>query len=88
MARRGAREALAASPAIIPLYFPKNLNAGEFSSAIDSFYRDAENIPIPIIYAMGLVTLSANGAPPSVFTEMLASTKRMLAQPEDPKPNR
>ena len=84
----GAREALAASPAIIPLYFPKNLNAGEFSSALDSFYGDAESVPIPIIYAMGLVTLRANGAPPSVFAEMLASTKRMLAQPREPKPDK
>src|SRR5271166_4287768 len=40
-------------------YFPWSLKAGEFSKAIDRFYEVQENLPIPVVLALKVVTMKA-----------------------------
>jgi hypothetical protein len=75
----GATDAiLEAAPAQYSRYFDVNssLNFGEFSKAIDQFYREPENPPIPIIWAARIVTMKTNGATQRELDQVLSSMRR------------
>ena len=58
------------------------LTPEEVAKALDRFYDESENLPIPILQAMRLVTMKANGAPPADVAEALARTRRLIAEYE------
>ena len=82
----GSRDAFLVSPpsADTGTYFPQILTVAEFSAGIDRFYEEPANRPIPIIYAMGFVTMKADGVDPIEISKSLARTLRLIADPRQP----
>jgi hypothetical protein len=73
----GASEVLiVAARAEHPRYFPQSLNAAEFTKAVDRFYQEPENLPIPIVKTLQLVTMKANGDDPGVIDKAVATERR------------
>src|ERR1700733_9698429 len=64
-------------------YFPQSLDAKEFVKAIDQFYNQPENLPIPIMQAMRVITMRSAGADPiTIETEIAALRKDAAAFPK------
>jgi hypothetical protein len=61
-------------------YFPGGLTAGEFAKAVNQFYGDPTNLPIPIVYAMRVVTLKASGATASAVEDLTAFMRSKSTQ--------
>lgn len=57
-------------------YFPQSLSGDELVTAIDRFYEQPENLPIPIMQAMRIVTLRANGEDPTSVDKEIATLRR------------
>jgi hypothetical protein len=57
-------------------YFPANLVARELAKAVDHFYEEPENLPIPIVKALRLVTMRARGEDPGVVEKAIATERR------------
>lgn len=57
-------------------YFPASLKPDEFVKAVDAFYDQPENLPIPIMQAMRIVTLKANGEDPAAIDKEIAGLRR------------
>jgi hypothetical protein len=66
----GASEAL-----IVVALSPK-----EFVKAIDRFYQEPENLPIPVMHALKLAVMKANGEDPAVIDKMTASERRQALE--------
>jgi hypothetical protein len=66
-------------------YFPWTLRAGEFVKAIDRFYAVPENLPIEIVFALKIVTMTANGEDPAVIEKSTAYLRRAASNPDLPK---
>jgi hypothetical protein len=60
-------------------YLPKSLDYSELVTAIDRFYTEPENIPIPVIHAMRIVTAKTNGASPAVIEDTKAAIRKAIA---------
>lgn len=58
------------------VYFPNSLSSDEFIKAIDKFYDQPENLPIPIMQAMRMVTARVNGADPVAIEKEIATLRR------------
>lgn len=77
----GAAEAAAVtSPTEYPKYFGNALTIGEFITGIDRFYDEPANLPIPIIHALRLVTMKANGENPAAVERTTASIRRQMLE--------
>jgi hypothetical protein len=77
----GAAESMATvSVADFKKYFPQTLNFGESVKALDIFYEEPANVPIPVIWALRLITMKANGADPEAVERMTASIRRQAAE--------
>jgi len=74
----GVQEALAFLEGIFlrGTYFPPSLSVDEMISAVDRFYEQPENLPIPIMQAFRMVTLKANGSDPAPLERELAKLRR------------
>ncbi len=59
--------------------FPKNLSFEELRKAMDRFYDEPENLPIPLIVGQTIVTLKANGESPQLIAEMIADARKNIA---------
>ncbi|HEV1284936.1 MAG TPA: hypothetical protein VNU44_06480 [Bryobacteraceae bacterium] len=58
------------------VYYPASLRVEEFIKAIDRFYNQPENLPIPIMQAMRMVTARANGSDPAAIEKEIATLRR------------
>ena len=63
--------------------FPRSLNVGEFAMAIDKFYREPENLPIPVFFGLKVVAMKVNGEDPAVVDKVLSAVRQW---PQFPKP--
>jgi len=57
------------------VYYPASLGPSEFIKAIDRFYEQPENLPIPIMQAMRMVTARANGGDPAAIEKEIATLR-------------
>jgi hypothetical protein len=75
----GATDAiLEAAPTEYSKYFDvqSGLTFGEFTKAVDRFYEEPENLPIPIVWAARVVTMKTNGATAKELDQILSSMRR------------
>jgi hypothetical protein len=75
----GATDAiLEAAPGKYSKYFDvqSSLTFGEFVNAIDRFYKEPENLPIPIVWAARVVTMRTNGATEKELDQVVSSMRR------------
>lgn len=63
-----------------PVYFTYNLSGEEFVKAVDRFYQEPENLPIPIMHALKLVTLKADGEDPDRIAKLVATERRRAVE--------
>jgi hypothetical protein len=61
----------------VPVYFPRALNLSETLTALDQFYAEPANLPIPIFAGMSIVTLEANGAAREKIDSELSIARRI-----------
>ena len=67
-------------------YIATQLSTGEAGEAVDRFYAEPENLPIPVTGALVVVTMRANGAAQSSINDVLSFSRRLaLSAPEQQK---
>jgi hypothetical protein len=59
---------------------PQSLSIIEVSKALDRFYADPENIPIPVIRAMHIVALKTMGLEPDRLEREVALERRLASE--------
>jgi hypothetical protein len=79
----GIAEAVSLTSGDVFRYFGRNLNAAENAKAVDRFYEDPGNLPVPVSFALQIVAMKANGEKPEAVETFTASVKRAIidAQP-------
>ena len=65
--------------------FPRSLNVGEFAMAIDKFYREPENLPIPVFFGLKVVAMKVNGEDPAVVDKVLSAVRQSANSPKPPE---
>jgi hypothetical protein len=68
--------------------FPRGLQVGEFALAIDQFYREPENLPIPVFFGLKVVTMKVNGEDPAVVDKILSAVRQSASGPKPPESER
>ena len=76
----GMAEATVLAKADIFRYFAKGLKATEDAMAVDKFYEDPGNLPVPVLFAMQIVAMKANGEAPDSVENFTATLKRMILE--------
>jgi hypothetical protein len=63
---------------------PTSLTFGEIALAIDAFYKDSTNAPMPVPFAIRYVKRKAEGATEAELNTMQASFRKMLSDLTSP----
>jgi hypothetical protein len=61
-------------------YFPRNLHADKIAEAVDKFYSQPENLPIPIVGAFLVVSLRAGGTSDKFVDEIISDMRETAAK--------
>jgi len=61
-------------------YFPPALTMGEMVAAMDQFYKEPENMPIPLLFSQVAVTLKANGASDAEVSKLVSALRKAVQQ--------
>jgi hypothetical protein len=68
-------QAMAQAEKQYEVYFPANLRLGEITDAVDKFYSQTENLPIPIVGAFTIVAMRANGTPEAIINSFIEAMR-------------
>jgi len=60
---------------VLGVKISRNLNVSEFVEAINSFYLDPINRPLPVTAAVAIISLESNGASPEKMKEAIAKMR-------------
>jgi hypothetical protein len=65
-------------------YFATSLTFGEMVSAMDQFYKEAVNAPIPLLFSQVVVVFKANGGSEAEYLDSVESLRKVAASPKKP----
>lgn len=68
------------APQELASYIPESLNGAETSDALDAFYGVPENLPVPIIWALSVVSLRAKGGTAAEVDALTARCRKRAAE--------
>jgi hypothetical protein len=72
------------------LFMPLHMTVGEMCAALERFYGEPENLRVPVVFALGVVTAKAAGTDPATVEKMAATLRKLASETEDaaapPKP--
>ena len=66
-------------------YLPATMSFGEIVKGMDRFYEEPENLILPVIEAMEIFTLKANGASPDRVEKKLAGFRERNVKKQSKK---
>lgn len=82
----GLKEALALeAPEKLPAYCPPGLTALEFQTAVDQFYAQPENLLVPIVQSLRIVSMKVAGASASDIDAELSAMRAAAANAPERK---
>ena len=62
------------------LVTPAHMTVGEMCAALERFYAEPENLPVPVVFALGIVTAKAAGTDPATVEKMAATLRRIASE--------
>jgi hypothetical protein len=65
-------------------YFAPAMTFAEVPDAVDRFYGEPENLPIPILAALKIVAMTAKGIPQPQIDEELRLNRQLANSPATP----
>jgi len=63
-----------------PNFFAKGSNLKEYVTAVDLFYQEPANLPIPLSFALRAVTMKANGEDAAEIGKATEAVRRKIAE--------
>jgi len=77
----GIFEGVALANGDVSRYAACNLTMAEEAAAVDRFYQEADNLPVPVSVALLVVVMKANGETPDAVENFTAAVKRAILNP-------
>jgi hypothetical protein len=71
----GLHEGLVEAGGKVNTYFPAQFTYRETIESIDAFYSETENVLIPLIFALPLITMKVNGTQQNVLDRLVADAR-------------